>query len=337
MSLLVVVTCLAAPVAYIETSCRPYGHPSPYQPILSEAQHRDEGRTLLTYPEWHIVHAYEEYAEVIRTEDPHDFDYIGTIGGFWGSLCSLSEASGRHGGFPALFKQTIYTIGVSFTAEMLAKAAYEETLGRVATWVRGDERAPLDDLSAAQSRTYSHFLRQVPWYKWDFEKDAVALSDQASPAFRDAERNIALGLEYKAKAQYAKVISAAVANMEPDALKLRLVVRDINVMDLGAFEEIEVIQRRPEGIEIETPRYRALTVLLERLAMAGATFVEIAGNDDILFTALSRDDLPEALYSTDRQGFDDRRHLLLVTVSALAQELRTLKARGLTLEHIHDY
>ncbi|HDZ51477.1 MAG TPA: hypothetical protein ENH63_06740 [Sulfitobacter litoralis] len=337
MSLLVVTACLAAPVGYIEVACRPDGQPHPYASILPESQHRAEGRTLLTYPEWHIVHAYEEYAEVIRTDDPHDFDYLRSIGGFWGSLCSLSEASGPHGGFPASFKQTIYTIGVSFTAEMLAKAAYEETVGRAATWMRGEERATLDRLSASQARSYSHFLRQVPWYKWDFRKDALDLSEQTNPTMRDTERRIFLGLEYKAKAQYAKLISAAVANMEPDALRLRMIVKDINVMDLGSFDEIKVIQRHPVGIEIETPRYRALTDLLQRLAMAGASFVEIAGNDDILYTAIARGDLPGALYSTKRQGFDDQRHLVLVRVSELAEQLKSLESRDLTLEHIHDY
>jgi hypothetical protein len=335
--LLALVACLAAPVGYIEVACRPEGQPKPYAAILPEEHHRAEGRSLLTYPEWHIVHAYEEYAEVIRTGDPHDFSYITSIRGFWGSLCSLSEASGPHGGFPGEFKQTIYTIGVSFTAEMLAKAAYEETMGRAVTVIRGPARTGLDNISARQAREYSHFLRQVPWYKWDFESDAEELAREEGPGLRDAERRIALGLEYKAKAQYAKMIAAAVANMDPDALKLRMVVKGLNIMDLGPYDDLRIIQRRPEGIEIETPRYRALTGLLKRLADDGATFVEIAGNDDILYTATSDRDFPGALHSTARQGFADQRHLVVVKVTDLAEHLRSLEARSLTLEHIHDY
>ena len=60
-------------------------------------------------------------------------------------------------------KLTIYTIGVSFTAELLAKAAYEETLGRIATLIRGAARAPLDDVSAGQARDYAAVRQQVPW------------------------------------------------------------------------------------------------------------------------------------------------------------------------------
>lgn len=335
---LILVIGLVAPVGYIELACRPEGQSGDYAAILPAEHHRSEGRTLLTYPEWHIVHAYDDYARVIRDGDPHDYDYLPSIAGFWTSLCSLSSASGKHGGFPAEFKQTIYTIGVSFTAELLAKGLYEETIGRVATWIRGDSRAPLDDLSALQAKEYSQFLRQIPWYKWDFTQDAAALSKEASSAFRDRERLIALGLEYDAKARYATVIAAAVANMEPDALRLRMVVTDISAEELTTFDGVEIIAQRSEGLEIDTPRYRELTGLLAQMARAGGNFIEIAGNDDILFSMTSDETQHnKALYSFARQGYGDTRHLVLLPVTELAETLRGIDGQALRLEHIHDY
>ena len=150
---------LVAPPIYIEVACR--GEPSGtgYQPLIVDPNwQRAESRTLLTYPEWHIVHAYDEYARVITTGAPHEFGYLRAISGFWGTLCPLTEAAASMGGVTGDTKATIYTIGVSFTAELLAKAAYEETLGRVTVWLRGAERAPLDDLSAAQAAAYGAFL-----------------------------------------------------------------------------------------------------------------------------------------------------------------------------------
>ena len=260
--LLLLVGGLLAPVGYVELACRPGAETSSYAALLPSEHHRPEGRTLLTYPEWHIVHAYDDYAEVIRDGDPHDYQYLSSIAGFWTSLCSLSQASGPHGGFPSEFKQTVYTIGVSFTAELLAKGLYEETVGRIATWIRGDTRAPLDDLSAEQATQYSRFLRQVPWYRWDFESDSIALRDATSSVFRDRERRFALGLEYAAKARYAKVIAAAVATLEPDALRLRMVVSGLSEQDIESYEGVEFIAQHEQGIEIETPRYRALTIAI---------------------------------------------------------------------------
>lgn len=335
---LLLVIGLALPVGYIEVACRPTGQTVEYTSILPVENHREEGRTLLTYPEWHIVHAYDDYAEVIRTGDPHDYNYLSSIGGFWTSLCSLSQASGPYGGFPGEFKQTIYTIGVSFTAELLAKAAYEETLGRAATWIRGETRAPLDELSAQQASEYSQFLRQIPWYRWDFPREAIALSDQATEIFRDKERRFTLGLEYRVKARYAQMIAAAVANMTPDALRLRMIVTGLPPEDLSHYERLEVVRQRDEGIEIDTPRYRELTHLLSKMARDGADFIELAGNDDILFTLTSDDPVFDgALYSFERQGYGDTRHLVLQPVRQLAETLRNLDDDTLRLEHIHDY
>lgn len=336
--LLLLIFGLLSPIGYIELACRPTGYTTEYAAILPPQHHRSEGRTLLTYPEWHIVHAYDDYARVISEGDPHDYGYLSSIGGFWTSLCSLSKASGQQGGFPSAFKQTIYTIGVSFSVELLAKAAYEETLGRVATWVRGKTHAPLDILSARQATQYGQFLRQTPWYRWDFTRDAAELSERETDVFRDHERRIVLGLEYATKARYAKVIAAAVANMEPDALRLRMIVSGLSAGDLGGFKDVEVIAQRNEGIEINTPRYRSLTALLLQMAQAGGDFVEIAGNDDILLTMTSDEpQLEGALFSFSRQGYDDSRHLVLLPVTDLADTLRSINGQTMRLEHIHDY
>jgi hypothetical protein len=335
--LLVAIIGLLSPVAYIETMCRPDVQPSAYTAILPADWQRAEGRTLLTYPEWHIVHAYDDYAEVIRTGNPADFGFLSSIGGFWSSLCALSTTSGGHGGFPWETKQMVYTIGVSFTAELLLKAAYEETVGRVATGIRGAAHTPLDDLSATQAADYATFLQQVPWYRWDFTRDAAALNAAATPVLRDRERAFALGIEYRVKASYARVIAAAVASTGFDQLTLRAVVRGISpgqLAEQAVFREVRIIAAGPKGFEIEAPRYRAFTDVAIALAAQGANFVEIAGNDDIMFTAISdAPTMPGAIHSFARQGNPGYRHLVLVKVSALADALRATKG----VEHIHDY
>ena len=155
----VLILALLSPVAYIETMCRPQGAVVVHDPLVGPDWQRREGRTLLTYPEWHIVHAYADYAKVLRIGDPHDFGFLSAITGFWSSTCALSQASGPHGGFPWETKHMVYTIGVSFTAELAVKAVYEETLGRIFTLLRGQTRAPLDDLSARQAADYAVFLQ----------------------------------------------------------------------------------------------------------------------------------------------------------------------------------
>jgi len=328
---------LMTPVIYVETACRGTPLTNTYTPIVAQGDQRPESRTLLTYPEWHIVHAYDDYAAVIAKDDPHDFGYLSSITGFWTSLCALSETAASHGGVDWGTKQMVYTIGVSFSAELLMKAAYEETIGRLATVIRGETRAPLDDLSAKQADVYATFLQQVPWYKWDFNAGAAALDQAATSAPRDVERNVALGLEYRAKAAYARVIEGAVAGVGADALTMRVIVKDIEPDALLQMAGVQVVAERPEGVEIETPRYRAFTELAKQLAGQGANFVEIAGNDDILYTAITdTPDDPGALHTFSRQGNAGYRHLMLIKVADLADVLRQ-PGTSAQIEHIHDY
>lgn len=335
--LLFVIT-LGAPVVYVETMCRGDDISEIRAMLLPSEHRRQESRTFMTYPEWHIVHTYDDYAKVISTEDPHDFKYLRGITGYWTSLCALTKTAAKHGGVNGETKQLVYVIGISFTIELALKAAYEETAGRMATLFRGIEHTSLDDLSAVQATDYAKFLQQVPWYKWDFSSAATALDNAATSSLRDQERNFALGLENRGKASYASLIAAAVANIGADELTLRMIVTGASQKQLANLEDVAVITTRPEGIEIETPRYRTLTHLMSGMAENHINFVEIAGNDDILFTALSKNpSYPDAIHSFARQGYGDYRHLIVVKVQMLSETLRSLPVAGLTLEHIHDY
>jgi len=305
---LIGVVLLAGPIVYVETMCRGEAGEDAYQSILPQEHHRLEARTFMTYPEWHIVHAYDDYAQIISTGDPHDYRFLPSIAGYWSSLCELTKTAASHGGVDGSTKQLVYVIGASFSFELALKAAYEETFGRVATLIRGDARTPLDDLSGATG------------------------------ALRDRERRFALGLEYGAKASYAGVIASAVESTGQDQLTLRMIVTGIAPEQLAEIADVQVIESRPEGVEIETPRYRKLTHMMAEMAALGVRFVEIAGNDDILLTALSNQPShPKAVFSFARQGYGDYRHLVPLKVAELSEVLTNMEDAGLSLEHIHDY
>jgi hypothetical protein len=227
-------------------------------------------------------------------------------------------------------------IGVSFTAERLAKAAYEETVGRLFTLFRGGARAPPEDQSARQAADYAVFLRQTPWHRWNFRRNAAERDAAATVVLRDREQRLALGLEYRAKAVYARAIAAAVAAVGPDALPLRAVVSGLPAAMLAAIPEVVVIETLPEGVVIKTPRSRAVTRRARAIAALGGTFVEIAGNDDILITVIAEGFTPEgALHSFPRQGNPGIRHLVLMPVADLAEALRVCPLKS--IEHILEY
>src|SRR5262245_16599704 len=95
------IAILAAPVVWIEVGCRQapepgFRHPAPL--VDDPGYRRRESDSYLSYPEWHIVYAYEDLAGVLRQGDESDFAYGRQIAGFWGSFCALHRVVTARGG-----------------------------------------------------------------------------------------------------------------------------------------------------------------------------------------------------------------------------------------------
>ncbi len=83
----------AIPIARNEMVCmRPIeSAASPYRSLLPPESRRNGVDSFLTYPEWSIVHAYEDLAVVTRQHGEEHFGYWRAVAGYWTSLCSLSR------------------------------------------------------------------------------------------------------------------------------------------------------------------------------------------------------------------------------------------------------
>jgi hypothetical protein len=346
LALLLLVIILVAPIGYVETACRTPTPRTQYTSLITSAEfQRQEANTYLTYPEWHIVYAYEGLAKVLETGDEHQFGYINSVTGFWSSFCNLNRLAQGHGGADFNTRATIYVIGSSFMLEMGLKALYEETVGRLFAALRGPAKSPQDKVSADMAKDYASFLQQTPWYKYPF--DAATTKLWAAPLdmpVRGWERRLALGGEWRAKTAYAKVIANAVAATGIAKLEIRTVVTNIAPANLSTIPGVQIIETIPEGIVINTPRYRALTNILKEISMRGGSIVEIAGNDDVLVTAIQSgfEPLPvtsgaDQITSIKRDGFGDQRLLLNVRIAELANLMRTLASGNVTIEHVYDY
>jgi hypothetical protein len=344
VSVVLAVLLLLLPVAYVELRCRGDAVAAGYQPLIADpASQRREANTYLTYPEWHIVYAYDGLAHVLKSGDEHAFGYVRSIARFWGSTCALMRVASQHGGADGDTRAMIHTIGVSFTVEMLAKAAYEETLGRVTAWIRGSRKTPQDAAIAGIAVDYAAFLRQTPWYRYPFTVKARELwAPAAGLSLRGWERRLGIGLEFEMKAGYAKVIERAAATA-PAPLVIRSVVAGLDASALGQLQGVRVIGPRGDGFEIETPRYDLFTRILVEIARRGGAIREIAGNDEIMVTLTVREGAPSAIahatviYRMKRDGIPGDRLLVNVRMADLAALLNAYPLGDPGLEHVFDY
>ena len=343
-AIIVIVLLLLAPVGYVEAFCRGEAAPSAHQPLITDAQwQRREANSYLTYAEWHIVFAYDGLAATLETRDEHAFSYLESIVDFWRSTCALTRVADSHGGADDATRRMVHTIGASFTLELAAKAAYEETVGRFFAWLRGPDKVPQDEAAAAMAADYAAFLRQTPWYRYDFgHRTAKLWAAPVTDVLRGWERRLALGAEWKAKQAYAGAIAGAVAATGEAQLTIRSVVAGLTPEQLATIEDVSVVSGPPDRVVIETPRYARFTRILAAIVARGGSISEIAGNDEIMVSAT----VPAAtvydgpgtmMLRLPRTGFAGERLLLTVNMAELTELLARARIGDPGIEHIYDY
>src|ERR1700712_5408931 len=140
------------PLAYIEGTCRPAsvaaatGAPAVSLPAIDEPGYRRKlNNTFFTFPEWYIVYSFEDFGRFLDRSSESHFGYLGHIFGFWRSFCTINRAVPATGEALTEVKTMIYIIGISYSVEYAVKGIYENSIGRVFEWIRGDKRTPQDD------------------------------------------------------------------------------------------------------------------------------------------------------------------------------------------------
>jgi hypothetical protein len=351
--LMVVVGLLAIsalPILYVETRCQ-----SPREPVADTTPRvitelpwrRQEVNSYLSYPEWYIVHAYEDFAGVLKTSDEHAFSYSTSVISFWSSLCDLTRRTTRREATPTDVKATLYIIGVSFTAEMIVKGLWEETIGRASAWWRGGHKNAEDRFASQIADDYAAFLTQTPWYQFPFAAtvsrfwNETAFGDRST--VRSVERRVALTAEWGVKAGYAVLIAHA-AGLAPADLRIRSAVTGMSAADLAALPGVTVVSETNGSVLIESDRYRAFTKLVREITGKGGRFTEIAGNRRALVTILSpeQDQVTapgaERLFAFPLQARPGWQRIGLdLPVERIGEAVTAAAAKGGSFEHLYDY
>ncbi|TIO04188.1 hypothetical protein [Mesorhizobium sp.] len=308
---------------------------------------RPEESTWLTYPEWAIVYAARDYAGFVDRNQPSGFPYWSYIGRYWQDYATVMRATSDYE-FNLANHQMLTVIGTSHTIEHAIQWAYENTVGRITEATSG-KRAAVDIYQAKVAGEYAGFLDQVPWYEFPYaEKRAGLFAVQPAPgdsAVRTSERKLAFGLADTIKQSYADLIkSALAATSDPALLDIHVWAKG-PVGDATRGEPDTLLERDygADGTIFVTRRYQVFTQMIPRLIDRGVSFVEIGGNDEIMVTMLSHDEIAvpdgaRALFSYEVPAEPaTRRTGLTVAVRKLHTVLPALIKAGARLEHVYDY
>jgi hypothetical protein len=309
---------------------------------------RNESATYLTLPEWYIVYSADEYASFVKSRAPSRFPYFSAVGQYWRYYEQACRATKRVYPFDTGNHLMLGVIGMSFSAENVAKGLYENTIG-VLTENIGFYHTDEDVFARKTAQEYAEFIHATPWYEFPFATKLKRLWTQTPlwgpDPVRKWERRLVLSSEYTVKAVYGWVIGLGTRSVyQPEDLVIHAWLDDAPER---IFEDTRIGKVKtlgPRSYIVALPRYAAFTPVVTALAKQGVRFHDLAGNDEILLTAIAPREmnlhpasggivLSEEILTdpaTKRIG-------VRVPVRTLHVILTDLAARGASVEHLYDY
>ena len=341
-------------------ACRVWDAPEQTEPTSGHAAiqeavrelpdyYRPEDKTYLTLPEWYIVYSTDEYGSFLREKRSSDFPYFAAVDQYWHSYREACEVVRGNYAFNSDSQFTLAFIGISFTAENMLKGAYEKTIGRVAQWTAPQPTE--EEIYAAQvAQEYGEFMHMTPWYFFPFREKLQGLWQETSlwgpDPIRKWERKLALTLEYG-----GKILYGGFTNLGAQATYGGADVEKIYAVTTGLSEEmlsndLELVQAIDDRRQlIRITRFEYFSDAVPGLTERGVQFVEISGNDNILFTLLGPEDadydFEHGTYLFDLPILTEpglTRLAVNVRVADIGAFLEELKSRpDIQFEHMYDY
>ena len=361
LALLILLGILIIPLARAGIECRFFGGDPPASaPAAAETRPvtaglsnyaRSEEQTYLTLPEWYIVYSADEYAAFIAANNPpSQFPYFKAVGQYWRSYYDVCAVTRDTYPLNARYHIILTVIGTSFTLENIVKGAYENTVGRVTEWLSSEAVTEEDVYAGQVAKAYGDFIHTIPWFEFPFDEKLRGLWAETSlwgpNVIRKWERKFALSLEYGGKSMYARLIRGGnEASFTPQDLEIQVWATGVSEDVLSQEDQIKIIKAiDDEAVIAAVPRYEAFTKIVPRLIEQGVQFVEIAGNDEILITAIAPRYWEytltegELLFTMEILTQPDLQRVAVKTpVESLHSILIDLEASEVKIEHIYDY
>lgn len=310
---------------------------------------RPEVSTYLTFTEWYLVFNPQEYASFISQERPSQFPYFTSIAQAWSGYCEMCGIAQANYSFNAGNHLMISVIATSFAAEYFIKGIWENSLGRLTETLAEGKRTEEEDYAAEVAKAYGDFIPTEPWFAFPFSKCFKELWKSTSlwgpNPIRKWERKLFLSLEYGIKTLYAKLIlsaSHAVYGIADTEVYATILTPSDSLFNHKSFRKIKTIGN--EYTVISLPHYQGFTDLVPLLAHEGLHFIEVAGNNEILVTAIAPNNW-EGKLSYGNLLFtqpmaiakNGKRYLIQAPIQNLSPLILDLEAQHFRIEHLFDY
>ena len=306
---------------------------------------RGEEQSYLALPEWYIVFNSEEYAEQISKHFPSTFPYWQSVKEYWSLYSTTGKLAEK---YPSNFgyKAMLWVIGSSYSAELLIKGAYENTIGRLTELLTSDSGTDEDRLIAEYNTKYGAFIHVRPFFEfsyWSCLKDFWSKTSFFGENFiRKTERKIWFSTEFLVKTIYGWAMG--VGSGAAYGAEAERIMAIVNGDEMIRSPHVKVLASENGSHLISVVRYDVFRDLVIELSATEDKLVEISGNRHIMFTVTGKKGLlPETMKNSvagvSRIVTDANQERLLIAgpVSSLISNVKMMKEAGYKIEHVFDY
>ena len=350
-----VLLAIAVPARFIGSHCfsvrsQPVERSADLRRVAADVKgyFRNESGTYLTLPEWYIVYSADEYASFVKSRAPSRFPYFSAADQYWRYYEQACRATKRVYPFDLGNHLMLGVIGMSFWAENVAKGLYENTIG-VLTENIGFYHTDEDLFARKTAQEYAEFIHATPWYEFPFATKLKRLWTQTPlwgpEPVRKWERRLVLSVEYTVKALYGWVIGLGTRSVyQPEDLVTHAWLDDAPER---IFADTRIRKVKTLGLRsyiVALPRYAAFTPVVTALVKQGVRFHDLAGNNEILLTAIAPRELDLHAMSGGIVLSEEiltnpatKRIGVRVPVRTLHVILTDLPTHGASVEHLYDY
>lgn len=297
-------------------------------PLTPKNDCRPADQTFLTFPEWYLVFSPEEQANYFKQHTATTFPFMSHTAQIWESYKIVNNQIKDNFPTNTGYHFMILVIGTSASIEYSIKAWYETIIGRITNTY--DVKTEEDKFNAKFTQDYVNFIKDSPWYEFDFKSCLKYLWNSTSffgnNFLRKIERKYILTSELAVKYVYGKLIGLGTKTVYDEALPTTAVVLENDSLQ-------------------SLPRYDKFANAITALAKNGHSFKEIAGNNSaILLTIL--------VTNSDKTNFENtqtvftqpissdpttKRIALAVPVASLSKILLQLSNDKIKIEHVFDF
>jgi hypothetical protein len=314
-------------------------------PVTPKEEVRPADQTFLTFPEWFLVFSPEEQAEYFQKHTASTFPFASHTSQLWDSYKIINQQI--KGNFPVNtgYHFMIWVIATSTTVENGAKSLYETLIGRL-TDTR-DVVTAEDKFNADFTRSYVDFIKNRPWYEYDFKSQLKTLW-RGVPFFGDhfirkVERRYALTFELTVKFLYGKLIGIGTKTVYDVALPTTAVL--VDKMPLGFAAQNVIRQFDNQTVLLNLPRYDKFNAAACELSKQGINFLEVAGNNSAILLSIivpsdfsvNDENLQVVFTQPLASDLSRKRIALAVPVTELSGALSGLMKQNVFIEHIFDF